>query len=89
MLQGRTLDSGSYVWNPPTTFTSLGETPDLAKIAFAVLPIPSATFQILAMFGREPNEGDVRWYLRDNFKWLYWIGGPLMLVYTMHLAGIV
>ena len=67
----------------------VGETPELAKIAFAVLPIPSAFFQILAMFGREPLPGDVRWYQRDSFKWVYWIGGPLVLVYTMHLAGIV
>jgi hypothetical protein len=67
----------------------LGATPDLAKIAFVVLPIPSVILSILGMLGREPLEGDVRWYQRQNLTWLYRIGGIGMLAYTMHLTGIV
>ena len=66
-----------------------GETPDLAKIAFVLLPIPSVILSILGMFGREPAEGDVRWYQRAQLTWLYRIGGIVMLVYTMRLTGII
>ena len=73
-----------------TALTSaLGETPDLAQIAFVVLPIPSVILSVLGMFGREPAEGDVRWYQRAHLTWLYRIGGILMLAYTMHLTGII
>jgi hypothetical protein len=67
---------------------ALGETPNLAKFAFAVLPIPSAILAVMGMLGREPREGDVRWYQRPRYTLLYRIGGAAMLVYTIHLAGI-
>jgi hypothetical protein len=69
--------------------TILGETPDLAKYAFALLPIPSTILSIIANFGREPREGDTRWYQRDSMKWLYRIVGPVVLLYTIHLAGLI
>jgi hypothetical protein len=65
-----------------------GATPNLAKMAFVLLPIPSLLFSFLGMLGREPEEGDRRWYQREKWLWLYRIGGVAMLVYTMHLAGI-
>lgn len=65
-----------------------GATPNLAKMAFVILPLPSMVFAFLGMIGREPAEGDVRWYQRDRWIWVYRIGGVAMLIYTMHLAGI-
>jgi hypothetical protein len=44
---------------------------------------------ILAMIGREGNEGEVRWIRRSGFKWVYRIGGVFMLLATMELAGVL
>jgi hypothetical protein len=67
----------------------LGETPDLAKMAFVLLPIPSVILSVLGMLGREPAEGDVRWYERDHLTWLYRIGGIAVFIYTLQLTGII
>ena len=67
----------------------LGETPDLAKMAFVLLPIPSVILSILGMLGREPADGDVRWYQRDQLTWLYRIGGIAIFIYTLQLTGII
>jgi hypothetical protein len=66
-----------------------GATPDLAKVAFVLLPIPSVILSVLGMFGREPAQGDVRWYQREKLTWLYRIGGIGMLIYTMQLTGVI
>lgn len=67
----------------------LGATPDLAKLAFVLLPIPSVILSVLGMLGREPADGDVRWYQRDNLTWLYRIGGIAIFIYTLQLTGII
>jgi hypothetical protein len=66
-----------------------GSTPDLALWSFALLPIPMLGIAILAMIGREGNEGEVRWIRRPGFKWVYRIGGAFMLLATMELAGVL
>jgi hypothetical protein len=66
-----------------------GSTPDLALWSFALLPIPMLGIAILAMIGREGNEGEIRWIRRPGFKWVYRIGGVLMLLATMELAGVL
>lgn len=66
-----------------------GESPDLAKMAFVVLPLVSLVFSTLGALGRAPAPGDVRWYQRPTWSFIYRIGGVAILVYTMHLAGIV
>lgn len=66
-----------------------GSTPDLALWSFALLPIPMLGIAILAMIGREGNEGEVRWIRRPGFKWVYRIGGVFMLLATMELAGVL
>jgi hypothetical protein len=66
-----------------------GSAPDLALWSFALLPIPMLGIAILAMIGREGNEGEVRWIRRPGFKWVYRIGGVLMLLATMELAGVL
>jgi hypothetical protein len=44
---------------------------------------------VLAMFGREGEEGEVRLIQRPQFKWIYRIGGIVMLLFTMNLAGVI
>jgi uncharacterized repeat protein (TIGR02543 family) len=66
-----------------------GSTPDLALWSFALLPIPMLGIAILAMIGREGNEGEIRWIRRPGFKWVYRIGGVFMLLATMELAGVL
>jgi len=44
---------------------------------------------VLAMFGREGGEDEVRFIQRPQFKWIYRIGGILMLIFTMNLAGVL
>jgi hypothetical protein len=66
-----------------------GSTPDLALWSFALLPIPMLGIAILAMIGREGNEGEVRWIRRPGFKWVYRVGGVFMLLATMELAGVL
>jgi hypothetical protein len=44
---------------------------------------------LLAMFGREGNEDEVRWIHRPQFKWVYRVGGIFMLLATMNLAGVI
>ncbi len=66
----------------------LGSTPDLAKISFVMLPIPSGIMAFLGMLGREPADGDTRWYQRDSMVWVYRIGGLAVFAYTLRLAGL-
>jgi hypothetical protein len=66
-----------------------GATPDLALWSFALLPIPMLGIAVLAMIGREGNEGEIRWIRRPGFKWVYRIGGIFMLLATMELAGVL
>jgi ABC-type Fe3+ transport system permease subunit len=66
-----------------------GTSPDLALWSFALLPIPMLALAVLAMLGREGVEDEVRFIRRPQFKWLYRIGGIVMLLVTMNLAGII
>jgi ABC-type Fe3+ transport system permease subunit len=44
---------------------------------------------LLGMFGREGIEDEVRFIQRPQFKWIYRIGGIVMLLVTMNLAGVI
>jgi len=69
--------------------SAFGETPEFAKIAFALLPIPGLILSLLTVIGRSPAEGDVRWYLRPNNLWIYRIGGVLVFLATLKLTKII
>ena len=66
-----------------------GTSPDLALWSFALLPIPMLVLALLGMFGREGVEDEVRFIQRPQFKWVYRIGGIVMLLVTMNLAGVI
>jgi hypothetical protein len=66
-----------------------GASPDLALWSFALLPIPMLFLALLGMFGREGVEDEVRFIQRPQLKWVYRIGGIIMLLVTMNLAGVI
>ena len=66
-----------------------GAAPDLALWSFALLPIPMLGLSLLGMIGREGNEDEVRWVRRPNYVWVYRIGGIVMLLLTMKVAGVI
>jgi hypothetical protein len=66
-----------------------GATPDLVLWSFALLPIPMLALSVLHILGREGLDGEVRWIKRPGLKWVYRIGGIVMLLITMKLAGVI
>jgi hypothetical protein len=63
---------------------------DKARTIFLIMSIPSFVFMILKAFGRKPNKGDVRWYMRSKFEYLYKLLGPIFLVIALGLTlGVV
>ena len=69
--------------------TWFGTSPDLALWSFALLPIPMLFLALLGMFGREGVEDEVRFIQRPQLKWVYRVGGIIMLLVTMNLAGVI
>jgi hypothetical protein len=65
------------------------DSPDLALWSFALLPIPLLVLSILGMLGREGEEDEVRLIKQEKFVWLYRLGGVVMLVVTLKLAGVI
>jgi hypothetical protein len=66
-----------------------GSSPELALWSFGLLPIPMLGLTILHILGREGLPGEDRWIKRPRLVWLYRIGGIVMLVVTMKLAGVI
>jgi hypothetical protein len=44
---------------------------------------------LIAMFSREGAAGKVRFILGPQSKWVYLIGGIVMLLVTINLAGFI
>lgn len=65
---------------------ALGQTAEFAQTSFVVLAVPGFLLDALGAFGREPKEGDVRWYCRPSMVVLYRIGGVAILLVTVWLA---
>jgi hypothetical protein len=68
----------------------LGATPDLAQWSFVLLPIPLLVLSVLGLFGRHGvNPDDERPLKSHKWRWVYRLGGIVMLVITLRLAGIL
>ena len=65
------------------------ETPDLAKLGFVLLPIPSLILSILKLFGRHGHEGEPRFYEKPNMGWFYRFGTLIMLFITAELTHTI
>lgn len=59
---------------------------DIARTSFVLLLLPGLALAALGMFGREPSDGDVRWYMRPGMRNLYRIGGVLMVIAAVWLT---
>jgi hypothetical protein len=66
----------------------LGSTPALAEWSFVILPLPLLALSLLGLFGREGATPDEEKPAKRN-KWIYRIGGLVMLVVTLKLAGVI
>jgi hypothetical protein len=65
-----------------------GASPDFAQWSFAILPLPLLALTVLGAFGRHgKNEHDEKPSQRNVL--IYRIGGVLMLLITLRLAGII
>lgn len=63
---------------------------DKSKNMFLIMAISGFILMILKSFGRKPKKGDVRWYMRDQFSYLYKLLGPLFLVIALGLTvGVI
>lgn len=57
----------------------LGATPDYARTSFVVLAGFPALLALLALVGREPAEGEMRWNERPSLRHAYRLGGVVTL----------
>jgi hypothetical protein len=64
----------------------LGESPEYAQTMFVILAVPGFILALMGVYGREPAEGDTRWYQRPSMTSMYRIGGVVVLVATTYLA---
>jgi hypothetical protein len=65
------------------------QTPDLAKLGFVLLPIPTLILSILKLFGRHGYEGEPRFYEKPNMGWFYRFGTLIMLYITAELTHTI
>jgi hypothetical protein len=75
--------SSTYIGN------ILGNTPDRAQWSFALLPIPMVLLSFISQFGRHGRDGELKPLKTGKFRYIYRIGGPIVLFATMKLAGFI
>jgi len=63
-----------------------GATPEVAKYTFVLMPLPIMAIGILKEFGRHGGPGEKRPGKKN--VWLYRVGGLVMFVVTLKLAGV-
>jgi hypothetical protein len=75
-----------------TVAAVLGDNPDLGKWSFLILPIPMLAITVLGWFGRHGEidaEGNEEERPGKRNKWVYRIGGIVVMILTLKLAGII
>ncbi|MEY4320746.1 MAG: hypothetical protein RLZZ471_687, partial [Actinomycetota bacterium] len=66
----------------------LGATPELAQWSFVILPMPLLAISTLGLFGRHGGERYDDKPVKQSV-WVYRIGGVVMLIVTLKLAGVI
>jgi hypothetical protein len=66
----------------------LGQNPALGQWSFVILPIPMLALTVLGWFGRHGATPDEERPGKRN-KWLYRIGGVVVMFLTLKLAGVI
>ena len=67
----------------------LGDLPDFAQWSFLLLPIPMFLVGVIGLFGREGKNGEERPIKKPRWRYVYRLGGIVMLVLTAQLAGVI
>jgi hypothetical protein len=67
----------------------LGNHPDYSQWSFMLMPIPMFLVGLIGLFGREGRDGEERFIKRKPLRWVYRIGGILVLALTLQLAGVI
>ncbi|NBT47435.1 MAG: hypothetical protein EBT07_06385 [Actinobacteria bacterium] len=67
----------------------LGSNPDCSQWSFMLMPIPMFLVGVIALFGREGREDEDRIIKRPKLRWMYRLGGILVLAVTLQLAGVI
>jgi len=67
------------VWAAQWLETTMGESADYARTSFALLSVVPALLGLLALLGREPAEDEERWNERPQFRYVYRLGGIVMV----------
>lgn len=58
---------------------------DRARTIFVIVSIPSFIIAFLKFFGRNPRPDDVKWYCRPKLRFLYYLGGPIVIAIALGL----
>jgi hypothetical protein len=66
----------------------LGATPELAQWSFVILPMPLLAISTLGLFGRHGGDRYDDKPVKQS-AWVYRIGGVVMLILTLKLAGVI
>ena len=74
-----------------STFISgwLGKNPDYSQWSFMLMPIPMFLVGVVGLFGREGKDGEERPLKKPGLRWVYRVGGIVVLGLTMKLAGVI
>jgi hypothetical protein len=71
---------------------AIGASTELGKWSFLILPLPLLLLSTLGLFGRHgrilPN-GEKEDRPIKNHKWVYRLGGIVVMFFTLKLAGVV
>jgi hypothetical protein len=54
-----------------------------------LMPIPMFLVGVVGLFGREGKDGEDRPLKKPRLRWVYRIGGIVVLALTMKLAGVI
>ena len=68
--------------------TLLGVSAELAQLSFVILPLPMLSLSVLGMFGRHGVTEDEDRPVK-KLKWVYRLGGIVMMYFTLNLVGII
>ena len=63
--------------------------PEYPQYLFMLLPLPVFLIGLIGMFGREGKDDEERPIMQPKWRWVYRIGGIVMLGWTMQLAGVI
>jgi hypothetical protein len=69
-----------------TIFIGISE--DLMQWSFVLLPLPMLVYSLLGMFARHGMTEDEDRPVK-RFKWVYRLGGAVMMYFTLQLVGII